>query len=72
MAQHTRGDESLAFVGMRGKTYEHQAKAMAAGYSSTAEWAIDLLAADLLELRNRVDALDGGAEVVVQEEDPEC
>lgn len=72
MAQHTRGDESLSFVGMRGKTYEHQQQAILAGYSSTAEMAIDLLAERLFSLENRVDALDGGAEVVVQEEDPEC
>jgi len=59
----------FAFPGMRGKTYEHQVQALAAGYASTAEWAIDDLAARLMELENRMDAVDGGAEIVVQDEE---
>lgn len=57
---HTAGDQEVRFPGMRGKTVEHQMQALAAGYASTAEWAIDQLAARLLALENRVDALDGG------------
>ncbi len=63
--QASHAPPRFAFPGMRGKTYEHQVQALAAGYASTAEWAIDDLAARLMELENRVDALDGGDRVMV-------
>jgi hypothetical protein len=56
---------AFEFTGMRGKSYEHQLAAIAAGYESTAEMAIDELARRLIALENRVDAIDGGEQEVV-------
>lgn len=68
---NTRGDTEPNFVGMRGKTWEHQAQAMAAGYDSTAEMAIDMLADRLFALENRVDALDRPEQYDGGEPEPE-
>lgn len=42
------------------RTLEDQAQAMVQGYNSTVEWALGTLIQEFLQLKKRVDALDGG------------
>lgn len=50
--------DELVFRGLRGRSFEDQARAMANGYQSVNEMAIDELGQMLLELMRRVDRLE--------------
>lgn len=53
--------QDIQITSLRQVTYEHQRAAMAAGYSSMAELAIDQLLAEVVALRDRVATLENDA-----------
>jgi hypothetical protein len=62
-------DGEIAFRGVKGRTFDDQMRAAVEGYSSVAEMAVDELAKMVLDLQRRVDALERGGPVYVQEVD---
>lgn len=50
--------DELVFRGVRGRTFEDQRQAIASGYGSVSEMAIDELGLMVLELVKRVEALE--------------
>lgn len=49
---------------LRSPSFEMQQEALAAGYGSVRDWALDQCITEIRTLKARVDALDSGGEVV--------
>jgi hypothetical protein len=49
---------------MRKPSYEMQQAALAAGYGSVRDWALEQCIAEIRLLKERVDALESGGEIV--------
>jgi hypothetical protein len=54
-------ERTLGFRGLQRRTLEDQERAIAAGYESMQDYAIDELAKIVLELAERVEQLEGGS-----------
>ncbi len=58
MSQHSTSPGKLQFRGIRERNLEDQAQAMAAGYSSVEQYAIDQLAKMYHDFRERLERVE--------------